>query len=76
MSGLSQVEWFYKLAHMVILCCLLKRKVEWLFTYVLAIALFANTVMDAWLLACFDDLLSLLKGARVFSSLYLLDGCH
>ena len=36
----------------------------------------ANTVADAWPLPCIDDLLSQLKGARVFSSLDLWDGYH
>ena len=39
MSGLNQVTLFYQLARMVILHCLLKRKVEMVFTYVLTIAL-------------------------------------
>ena len=34
----------------------------------------ANTVTDAWPLECIDNLLSQLKGARVFSSLDLRDG--
>ena len=36
----------------------------------------ANTVIDTWLLPSIDDLLSQLKGARVFSSLDLWDGYH
>ena len=36
----------------------------------------ANTVTDAWPLPCIDDLLSQPKGARVFSSLDLMDGYH
>ena len=36
----------------------------------------ANTVTEAWLLLCIDDLLSCLKGAGVFSSLDLWDGYH
>ena len=37
----------------------------------------ANMVTDAWPLPCIDDLLSQLKGARVFSSLDLCtDGYH
>ena len=36
----------------------------------------ANTVIDAWPLLCIDDLLSQLKGARVFSSLGLRDSYH
>ena len=36
----------------------------------------ANTVTDAWPLPRIDDLLSQLKGARVFSSLDLWDGYH
>ena len=36
----------------------------------------ANTVIDAWPLPRIDDLLSRLKGARVFSSLDLQDGYH
>ena len=33
----------------------------------------ANTVTDTWLLPCIDDLLSHLKGSKVFSSLDLYD---
>ena len=48
MSGLSQVALFHQLACMVILCCLLKRKVGEIFAYVSAIVLInANTVTDA-----------------------------
>ena len=36
----------------------------------------ANTVIDAWPLPCIDNLLSQLKGARVFSSLDLRDVYH
>ena len=36
----------------------------------------ANMVTDALPLPCIDDLLSQLKGARVFSSLDLYDGYH
>ena len=36
----------------------------------------ANTVTDAWPLPCIDDLLSQLKGARVFSILDLWDSYH
>ena len=36
----------------------------------------ANMVTDVWLLLHINDLLALLKGARVFNSLDLLDGYH
>ena len=39
-------------------------------------SIIANTVTDAWPLPRIDDLLSQLKGARVFSSLDLHDGYH
>ena len=35
-----------------------------------------NTVTDAWPLPCIDDLLSQLKGNRVFSSLDLQNAYH
>ena len=35
-----------------------------------------NTVTDAWPLPCIGDLLSQLKGARLFSSLDLWDGYY
>ena len=77
MSGPSQVALFYQLAYMIILCCFLKRKAEEVFTYVSTIVpLNANMVTDVCPLPYIGDLLSQLKGARVFSSLDLPDSYH
>ena len=47
-----------------------------IYLYVDYHSLNANMVIDAWPLPYIDDLLSQLKGARVFSSLDLWEGYH